>query len=140
LHAEGSQIEILSVPGQVGCGRILGDPFVRMDGKAVFKFAVKSLTEAAHEVLQRAGIAVEQVDWLIPHQANVRILQATAKRLGIDNEKCIVSVTRHGNTSAASIPLALDEAVCAGRIRRGQKLLLVGVGAGFTWGAVLLDY
>ena len=140
IHADGSHHGILSVPGQLCGGVATGDPFLRMDGQAVFKFAVKVLADVAHEVLAAAGMTVAQVDWLIPHQANVRILQATAKRLHLPPEKCIVAVERHGNTSAASIPLALDEAVRDGRIQRGQHLLLEGVGGGFTWGATLLRF
>jgi 3-oxoacyl-[acyl-carrier-protein] synthase-3 len=140
FHADGSHHGILSVPGQVCGGVVTGDPFLRMDGQAVFKFAVKVLVEVANEVLTAAGMTAAQVDWLIPHQANVRILQATAKRLQISAEKCIVTVAEHGNTSAASIPLALDEAVRSGRIQRGQHLLLEGVGGGFTWGATLLKF
>ena len=140
LHADGRHHDILSVPGQVGGGQVTGDPFLRMDGQAVFKFAVKVLAEVAHEVLDAAGMQAAQLDWLVPHQANVRILQATAKKLGLPAEKCIVTVERHGNTSAASIPLALDEAVRSGRIQRGQTLLLEGVGGGFTWGATLVKF
>jgi 3-oxoacyl-[acyl-carrier-protein] synthase-3 len=140
FHADGRHHEILSVPGQLCGGAAIGDPFLRMDGQAVFKFAVKVLADVANEVLADAGITAAQVDWLIPHQANVRILQATAKRLHIAPENCIVTVDRHGNTSAASIPLALDESVRSGRIRRGQHLLLEGVGGGFTWGATLLKF
>jgi 3-oxoacyl-[acyl-carrier-protein] synthase-3 len=140
FHADGSHHGILSVPGQIWGGVVTGDPFLRMDGQAVFKFAVKVLADVANEVLNAAGMTAAQVDWLIPHQANVRILQATAKKLHIPPEKCIVTVDRHGNTSAASIPLALDESVRAGRIRRGQHLLLEGVGGGFTWGATLLKF
>lgn len=140
FHADGSHHGILSVPGQVCGGAVTGDPFLRMDGQAVFKFAVKVLADVAHEVLDAAGMKTDQIDWLIPHQANVRILQATAKRLHLPPEKCIVTVDHHGNTSAASIPLALDESVRAGRIQRGQHLLLEGVGGGFTWGATLLKF
>ncbi|MBK8119263.1 MAG: ketoacyl-ACP synthase III [Sulfuritalea sp.] len=140
IHADGRHHDILSVPGQLCGGVATGDPFLRMDGQAVFKFAVKVLADVAHEVLTAAGMTVAQVDWLIPHQANVRILQATAKRLHLPSERCIVAVERHGNTSAASIPLALDEAVRDGRIQRGQHLLLEGVGGGFTWGATLLRF
>ncbi|MCF8149139.1 MAG: ketoacyl-ACP synthase III [Sulfuritalea sp.] len=140
LHADGSHHGILSVPGQLCGGMATGDPFLRMDGQAVFKFAVKVLAEVANEVLAAAGLTAAQVDWLIPHQANVRILQATAKRLHLPPEKCIITVAHHGNTSAASIPLALDEAVRSGRVRRGQNLLLEGVGGGFTWGATLLRF
>jgi 3-oxoacyl-[acyl-carrier-protein] synthase-3 len=140
FHADGSHHGILSVPGQLCGGVVTGDPFLRMDGQAVFKFAVKVLADVAHEVLAAAGMTAAQVDWLIPHQANVRILQATAKKLHVPPERCIVTVAQHGNTSAASIPLALDESVRAGRIRRDQHLLLEGVGGGFTWGATLLRF
>ncbi|MDD5250557.1 MAG: ketoacyl-ACP synthase III [Rhodocyclaceae bacterium] len=140
LHADGSHHGMLSVPGQVGGGQVTGDPFLRMDGQAVFKFAVKVLADVANEVLETAGVSVDQLDWLIPHQANVRILSATAKKLHVPAGKCIVSVDRHGNTSAASIPLALDEAVRQGTIKRGETVLLEGVGGGFTWGAALLKF
>lgn len=131
---------ILNVPGQVCGGQVTGDPFLRMDGQAVFKFAVRVLAEIAEEVCATAGIQTSDVDWLIPHQANIRIIEATGKKLGIDRERVIVTVDRHGNTSAASVPLALDEAVRDGRIKRGQKVLVEGVGGGFTWGAALLEF
>ncbi|MDD5177349.1 MAG: ketoacyl-ACP synthase III [Sterolibacterium sp.] len=140
VHADGSYSEILSVPGQVSGGRVIGSPFLQMDGQAVFKFAVKILAEVAHEVLHASGMNVTQIDWLIPHQANIRILQATAKKLGVPLEKAIITVERHGNTSAASIPLALDDAVRGGRVKRGDTLLLEGIGGGFTWGATLLRF
>lgn len=140
LHADGSQNRILNVPGQICSGQVTGDPFLRMDGQAVFKFAVRVLADVAEEVCAAADIDSGDVDWLIPHQANIRIIEATGKKLGLDRERVIVTVDRHGNTSAASIPLALDEAVRDGRIRRGQKVLLEGVGGGFTWGAALLEY
>lgn len=140
LHADGSQSGILNVPGQVCGGQVTGDPFLRMDGQAVFKFAVRVLADVAEEVCAQAGIASGDVDWLIPHQANIRIIEATGKKLGVDREKVIVSVDRHGNTSAASVPLALDEAVRDGRIQRGQKVLVEGVGGGFTWGAALFEF
>ena len=140
LHADGSHHGILSVPGQVCGGQVTGDPFLRMDGQAVFKFAVKVLADVAHEVLESAGMTSEQLDWLIPHQANVRILSATAKKLHVPAEKCVVTVDRHGNTSAASIPLALDDAVRSGTVKHGQTVLLEGVGGGFTWGATLLKF
>lgn len=140
LHADGSHHGILAVPGQIAGGSPIGDPFLRMDGQAVFKFAVRVLSEVAEEVLAAAGQTIDQVDWLIPHQANVRIMQATGRKLGLPMEKCVVTVDRHGNTSAASIPLALDEYVRAGRISQGQTLLLEGVGGGFTWGATLLRF
>ena len=140
MHADGSQSGILNVPGQVCGGQVTGDPFLRMDGQAVFKFAVRVLADIAEEVCANAGVATADVDWLIPHQANIRIIQATGKKLGIDRDKVIVTVDRHGNTSAASVPLALDEAVRDGRIQRGQKVLVEGVGGGFTWGAALLEF
>jgi 3-oxoacyl-[acyl-carrier-protein] synthase III len=139
LHADGRHHGILSVPGRVSGGQVVGDPFLRMDGQAVFKFAVRVLAEVAHEVIEKAGVRPESIDWLIPHQANIRILQATAKRLGLPMEKVITTLTEHGNTSAASIPLALDTALERGQIAQGQRVLLEGVGGGFTWGAVLMD-
>ncbi len=140
LHADGSQAGILSVPGNVCGGKVIGSPFLQMDGQAVFKFAVRVLDEVAREVLAKANTDIEHLDWLIPHQANVRIIEATAKRLGLPSERAIVSVERHANTSAASIPLAFDEAVRDGRIRQGQRVLFEGVGGGFTWGAVLFRF
>ena len=140
LHADGSQSGILNVPGQVCGGQVTGDPFLRMDGQAVFKFAVRVLADVAEEVCATAGIRSSEVDWLIPHQANIRIIDATGRKFGVDRNKVIVTVDRHGNTSAASVPLALDEAVRDGRIQRGQKVLLEGVGGGFTWGAALLVF
>jgi 3-oxoacyl-[acyl-carrier-protein] synthase-3 len=140
LHADGRHVGILCVPGTVAGGRVLGDPLLKMDGQAVFKLAVGVLDEVARSVLAKAGRGADDVDWLIPHQANVRIMQSTAKKLKLPMERVIVTVGEHGNTSAASIPLALDVAVRDGRIRRGDTLLLEGVGGGFTWGAVLLDF
>ena len=140
MHADGSQNGILNVPGQICGGQVTGDPFLRMDGQAVFKFAVRVLADVAEEVCRNAGMQTSEIDWLIPHQANIRIIEATGKKLGVDRSKVIVSVDRHGNTSAASVPLALDEAVRDGRIKRGQKVLLEGVGGGFTWGAALLEF
>lgn len=140
MHADGSQNGILNVPGQICGGQVTGDPFLRMDGQAVFKFAVRVLADIAEEVCQSASMPTTDVDWLIPHQANIRIIEATGKKLGIDRSKVIVTVDRHGNTSAASVPLALDEAVRDGRIQRGQKVLVEGVGGGFTWGAALLQF
>lgn len=137
LHADGSQSGILSVPGNVCGGKVIGSPFLQMDGQAVFKFAVRVLDEVARETCEKAGVPLAAVDWLIPHQANVRILDATAKRLGIATERVIVTVDRHANTSAASVPLAFDEALRDGRIRSGQHVMFEGVGGGFTWGAVL---
>ena len=140
LHADGSHKEMLCVPGSVNGGKVWGSPFVHMDGGSVFKFAVRVFEEGANEVLEAAGLTVSDLDWFIPHQANIRIMEATAKRLGLPKEKLIATVHHHGNTSAASIPLALDEAVGDGRIHPGQTLLLEGVGGGFTWGAVLLRW
>ena len=140
LHADGRYANILLVPGGVSRGAVCGTPFLRMEGNAVFKFAVKVLGEVADETLAAAGLARSDVDWLIPHQANIRIIQATAKKMGLNMERVVTTVERHANTSAASVPLALDEAVRAGRIRAGQNVLLEGVGGGFTWGAVLLRW
>ena len=126
------------MPGNVSKGHIVGSPFLQMNGQGVFKFAVKVLEESARETLAAAGMTLEEVDWLIPHQANVRILEATARKLGLPREKLVVTVDHHGNTSAASVPLALDEYVRAGKIRPGQRLLLQGVGGGFTWGSSLV--
>jgi len=139
LHADGSYVDILSVPGNVCGGKIVGSPFLQMDGQAVFKFAVKVLDEVARETLAMCALTPADVDWLIPHQANVRILEATARKLGIELSKLIVTVDRHGNTSAASVPLALDLAIRDGRIKPGHKVMLQGVGGGFTWGASLVE-
>ncbi|HNN47235.1 MAG TPA: 3-oxoacyl-[acyl-carrier-protein] synthase III C-terminal domain-containing protein, partial [Azospira sp.] len=131
---------ILSVPGNVAGGKVTGDPFLRMDGQAVFKFAVRVLADVAHECCEQARVAPADIDWLIPHQANIRIIEATAKKMSLPMAKVIVTVDQHGNTSAASVPLALDAAVRDGRIQRGHKIMLEGVGGGFTWGAVLLEF
>ena len=139
LHADGSYADILSVPGNVCRGKITGSPFLRMDGQAVFKFAVKVLDEVARETLAKCDLTIEDIDWLIPHQANVRILEATARKLGIDASKVVITVDRHGNTSAASVPLALDLALRDGRIRPGQRVMLEAVGGGFTWGAAMVE-
>ncbi len=139
LHADGSYADILSVPGQVCGGKATGDPFLRMDGPAVFKFAVRVLDEVARETLAKCDRKVDDIDWLIPHQANLRILESTAKRLHVPPEKLIVTVDSHGNTSAASVPLALDLAIRDGRIKPGHKVMLQGVGGGFTWGAALVQ-
>ena len=138
LHADGSQVGILSVPGNVCGGRIIGSPFLQMQGKEVFKLAVRVLDESAREVAAAAGMKLEDIDWLIPHQANVRILEATAKRMGLPRGRLVVTVDHHANTSAASVPLALDEYVRANRILPGHKVMLQGVGGGFTWGASLV--
>ena len=137
LRADGRHTDILAVPGAVRNGAVCGTPFLTMDGNAVFKFAVKVLDEIVDETLSAHGYERSQIDWLIPHQANIRIIQATAKRLGLPMEKVIVTVDKHANTSAASIPLAYDSAARDGRIRPGQLVLMEGVGGGFTWGAVL---
>jgi 3-oxoacyl-[acyl-carrier-protein] synthase III len=140
LHADGKHVGILCVPGTVSGGKVLGDPLLKMDGQAVFKLAVGVLEDAARTTLAKAGRSGEDIDWLIPHQANIRIMQGTAKKLKLPLDKLVVTVDEHGNTSAASIPLALDAAVRSGKVRRGDTLMLEGVGGGFTWGAVLLDY
>lgn len=140
LHADGSQRNILCVPGRASCGGIEGIPFLRMDGQAVFKLAVKVLEQVAHEVLQKANMQPEQIDWLVPHQANIRIMEGTARKMGMSMDRVIVTVHEHGNTSAASIPLALDHGIRSGQIKRGQHILLEGVGGGFAWGAVVLRY
>jgi 3-oxoacyl-[acyl-carrier-protein] synthase III len=140
LHADGRYKDILCVPGQVDRGGITGTPFVHMDGHAVFKFAVKVLAEVAHEALTANRKTVADIDWLIPHQANIRIMDATARKLHLPLDKVISTVDMHANTSAASIPLALDVAVRDGRIRRGQHLMLVGVGGGFTWGSIFVRW
>ena len=140
LHADGRYADILSVPGSVAGGAVKGRPLLRMDGNTVFKFAVRVLGEVAGEALEANHLSKSELDWLIPHQANVRIIQATAKKLGMSMEKVVTTVDRHANTSAASIPLALDEAVRDGRIRSGQRVLLAGVGGGFTWGSVLVEW
>jgi len=140
LHADGTHAGMLSVPGTVCGGKVSGRPLLQMDGQGVFKFAVKVLDEVVHEALAANGMQKSDIDWLVPHQANIRIIQATAKKLGLSMEKVVVTVDRHANTSAASIPLALDEAVRDGRIRAGQNVLLEGVGGGFTWGAVMVKW
>ena len=139
LHADGKHVGILCVPGHVSGGQILGDPLLKMDGPAVFKLAVGVLEQAARATLAKANKTAADIDWLIPHQANIRIMQSTAKKLKLPMEKVMVTVDQHGNTSAASIPLALDVGVRSGKIKRGELLMLEGVGGGFTWGAVLLN-
>ncbi len=140
LYADGSYRGMLSAEGSIRNGAIVGDPYMKMDGKAVFKFAVKVLSEVVEEVLADNKMQCADIDWLVPHQANVRIMEATAKKLGMSMDKVVVTVAHHGNTSAASIPLALDTAVRDGRIQPGQHVLLEAVGGGFTWGAVLLRW
>lgn len=140
LHADGSYAGMLAVPGTVSKGAVKGTPLLKMDGNAVFRFAVKVLGEAAVEALQANHLRKSELDWLIPHQANIRIIQATAKKLGMSMERVVTTVDRHANTSAASIPLALDEAVRDGRVRSGQHVMLAGVGGGFTWGSILIRW
>jgi len=140
LHADGRHVDLLCVPGTVSGGAVLGDPVLKMDGPGVFKLAVNVLEKVATSVLAKAGRDASSIDWLIQHQANIRIMQGTARKLRLPLEKLIVTVDEHGNTSAASIPLALDEAVRSGKVTRGDTLMLEGVGGGFTWGAVLLEY
>ena len=138
LHADGSHVGILCVPGHVSGGNVLGDPVLKMDGQAVFKLAVSVLDKAARSALEKAGLTDADIDWLIPHQANIRIMQSTARKLKLSMDKVVVTVDQHGNTSAASIPLALDHGVRNGQVKKGQTVLLEGVGGGFTWGAVLV--
>ncbi|MFN4899035.1 MAG: beta-ketoacyl-ACP synthase III [Burkholderiales bacterium] len=140
IHADGKYSDLLCVPGHVSGGAILGDPVLKMDGQAVFKLAVGVLEETALASLSKAGLSAADIDWLVPHQANIRIMQSTARKLKMPMDKVIVTVDQHGNTSAASIPLALDHGVRSGQITKGQTLMLEGVGGGFTWGSVLLKY
>ena len=140
LHADGRYRNILNTPGRISRGAIDGQPFIYMDGGAVFKFAVRALADAATEALTDAGLTGQDIDWLVPHQANARIIESTAKHLKLPMDKVILTLARQGNTSAASIPLALDEGVRTGKIQRGQTLLLEGIGGGFAWGAALIKY
>jgi 3-oxoacyl-[acyl-carrier-protein] synthase-3 len=140
LHADGRYADILWTPGTVACGKVIGDPFLKMDGQAVFKLAVGVLEDVARSVLAKAERQDIDIDWLIPHQANIRIMQSTARKLKLPLDRLVVTVDEHGNTSAASVPLALDHAVRGGQIQRGDTVMLEGVGGGFTWGAVLFDY
>lgn len=140
LHANGRYSDVLAAPGYICAGRVKGTPYIAMEGNTVFKFAVKVLEEAAREALAANNLQTSDIDWLIPHQANIRIINSTAKKLGIPEDKVVTTVAQHGNTSAASIPLALDLAVRDGRIQKNQQILLEGVGGGFTWGSVLLRW
>jgi len=140
LHADGSHRDMLKADGNIRHGEIQGDPFIKMDGQAVFKFAVKVLSEVVEEVLAENNLQGSDIDWLVPHQANIRIMEATAKKLGLSMDNVVVTVAHHGNTSSASIPLALDTAVRDGRIKPGQNILIEAVGGGFTWGAVLIKW
>lgn len=137
LNADGSHMGILYAAGNVAGGTVVGDPFLRMDGQAVFKLAVNSLAQSAHEVCEQAGVSLDEIDWMVPHQANVRIINFLGRKLGIDPQKVIITVDQHANTSAASVPLALDAARRDGRIKQGDLVLMQGVGGGFTWGSVL---
>lgn len=140
LHADGSHARLLCVPGSVAGGQVTGRPLLHMDGGAVFRFAVTVLDRVVGEILAQTGLKIGEIDWLVPHQANIRIIQATAKKLGLDMKNVVLTVDRHANTSAASIPLALDEAARDGRIRPGQHVLMEAIGGGFTWGAVLVKW
>lgn len=140
LKADGNYLNLLNAPGKIADGQICGSPYVKMDGPGVFKFAVKMLAKIADEVISEAGYTAAQIDWIVPHQANRRIIESTAKHLGLSMDKVILTVQDHGNTSAASIPLALDAGIRSGQIKRGQNLLLEGIGGGFAWGAVLMEY
>ena len=140
LHADGSYSKALAVPGSVCDGKVTGNPYVVMEGNAVFKFAVKVMEDMVDEALAANKLQKSDIQWLIPHQANIRIIEAAARKLGLDMDRVVVTVDRHANTSAASIPLALDDAVQDGRIRRGELILMEGVGGGFTWGSVLLRW
>ena len=138
LHADGSFAHLLNVSS--GVSRKEGSPTIYMEGNAVFKVAVNTLDAIVDETLGANGMEQAHVDWLVPHQANIRIIQATAKKLGMSMDNVVVTVDHHGNTSAASIPLALDAAVRDGRIQRGETILMEAFGGGFTWGSVLLNY
>ena len=140
LHADGSQRGMLKAEGNIRNGVIQGDPFIKMDGQAVFKFAVNKLSHVVEELLEENKLSDSIIDWLVPHQANIRIMEATAKKLGLSMDNVVVTVANHGNTSAASIPLALDVAVRDGRIQAGQHVLMEAIGGGFTWGAILIKW
>ncbi len=140
LHSDGKLANVLYGDAKIRQGKVMGDPRIKMDGQAVFKTAVTVLPECAEETLAAVNMPIEQLDWYIPHQANIRIIQSACKRLGFPMEKTVVTVDQHGNTSAASVPLALDTAVRDGRIKKGQTVLMQGVGGGFTWGSVLMRF
>lgn len=140
LHADGRYKDILNLPSNIANGAIRGTPYVFMDGQAVFKFAVNALGDCAESTLREAGFDVADLDWLVPHQANIRIIEAVGKRLGLGMDRVVVTLDKQGNTSAASIPLALDTAVRDGRIQRGQLVLMEGIGGGLAWGSVLMRY
>ncbi len=140
LRADGAYSHILQTPGKIASGQIEGSPYLYMDGQAVYKFAVKALANIALEVIEKSGLGSTDIDWIIPHQANLRIIESTARHLKVPMDKVIVTLAEQGNTSAASIPLALDQGIKSGRIQRGQTLLLEGIGGGFAWGAVTVKY
>ena len=140
LHADGEQGDILCVPGALHGGAVQGRAFVHMDGQAVFRFAVRALEEVCSETLAHNGLEGSDIDWLVPHQANVRIIEATAQKLGLPPERVVMTLEHQGNTSAASVPLALDAAVRDGRIQRGHLVMLEAVGGGMTWGSALLRW
>ncbi|MBU0622644.1 MAG: ketoacyl-ACP synthase III [Gammaproteobacteria bacterium] len=140
LHSDGSYRHMLKAEGNIRNGEVDGDPFIKMDGQAVFKFAVKVLSDVVEEILEEQKLTGSDINWLVPHQANIRIIEATAKKLGLSMDNVVLTVAHHGNTSAASIPLALDTAVRAGRIKEGQNILIEAVGGGFTWGAMLIKW
>ena len=131
-------MNILCAAGNVSHGAVVGDPFLRMDGQAVFKLAVTSLTRSANDVCSMAGVRLDDIDWLVPHQANIRIINFLGRRLGVPDERVVVTVDQHANTSAASVPLAFDAARRDGRIKAGDLVMMQGVGGGFTWGSVLV--
>jgi 3-oxoacyl-[acyl-carrier-protein] synthase-3 len=140
LHADGSLAHILRVPGGISDGKLRGSPFLEMDGAAVFRVAVKSLDDCAHEALDHNRMSAADIDWYVPHQANIRIINAIADKVGVPRDRVVTTVARQGNTSAASVPLALDAAARDGRIKPGQTVMLQGVGGGMTWGTVLLRW
>ena len=140
LHADGSQVDLLSVPGNLSNGCIAGSPFVQMNGQGVFKFAVKKMAEVCETLLARNNVKASDIDCFIPHQANQRIISATADRLGLKPESVIINIERYGNTTAGTIPLAMQTAREQGKLKKGDLVLLASVGAGFTVGATLLRW
>lgn len=140
LHADGRHRNMLKAEGNIRNGEVDGDPFIKMDGQAVFKFAVKVLSDVVEEILEEQKLTGADINWMVPHQANIRIIEATAKKIGLGMDNVVVTVAHHGNTSAASIPLALDTAVRDGRIKAGQNIIIEAVGGGFTWGATLIKW
>lgn len=140
LHADGRHADILCIPGRLDQGAIKGRAFLYMNGQAVFKLALTVLEQVAQSLLRKQGMHTRDIDWLVPHQANIRIISGTARKLGLGMDKVVITLDQHGNTSAASIPLALDQAWRDGRIRSGQHLMLEAVGGGLTWGGCLLKW